>query len=82
MASPSQAAILQILADADTPLHAPELCRRGSGVLKRSTIYVLLGRMQANGLITSTLEAPQPDRSGPRRRFYTLTTAGRHAAGQ
>lgn len=43
------------------------------------TIYPILERLEAQGWATSTWEEAG-DRSGPRRRFYSLTPEGRVAA--
>ena len=77
LASRTQYAILRVLADADTELHPPEICRLGGQPLKKTTIYVVLGRMQKKGLVESRLEEKQPSRSGPARRLFALTQKGR-----
>ena len=54
-----------------------ELVAASKGALKRGTVYVTLGRMEAKGLITSRLdESPRP-RGGLPRRLYSPTAAGK-----
>ncbi len=76
VASKQQHAILRILNDAESKLHAPEICERDRR-LKKTTIYVLLGRMQKRRLVESWVEEKQPGRSGPARRFFSLTQTGK-----
>jgi PadR family transcriptional regulator, regulatory protein PadR len=45
--------------------------------LRRGTIYVTLGRMQAKGYVTSQLEEPRREVGGMPRRLYTPTALGR-----
>jgi len=45
--------------------------------LKRGTVYVTLGRMEAKGYITSRLDEDAPALGGLRRRRYTPTALGR-----
>lgn len=54
-----------------------ELVERSHGVLKRSGIYVLLGRMQDKGWIESREERAPSGESGPARRVYRPTNLGR-----
>lgn len=79
--SPKEMLVLELLA------HGPdrfglELVEASEGGLKRGTIYVTLGRMETQGLVTSHAEAePRPgDRSGGMpRRLYRATPLGRKA---
>lgn len=53
---------------------ATELEARGFGRPRGGSLYPLLGRLEAEGLIGSTWE---PGGTGPGRRAYSLTTKGR-----
>ena len=53
-----------------------QLVDESAGVLKRGTVYVTLGRMEAKGLVASEPEPPQPGAIGLPRRFYRLTALG------
>jgi PadR family transcriptional regulator, regulatory protein PadR len=48
---------------------------RGRGVSVGS-VYAALERMEAKGLVTSTLGDPTPERGGKAKRFFTVTKAG------
>lgn len=67
--------ILELLASSG-PMFGLRLVEESQGVLKRGTVYVTLGRLEAKGLISSEQEPPQPGAIGLPRRFYTLTGAG------
>jgi DNA-binding PadR family transcriptional regulator len=45
--------------------------------LKRGTVYVTLGRMEAKGYIASRLEDPPAEAGGLPRRLYRPTALGR-----
>jgi DNA-binding PadR family transcriptional regulator len=45
--------------------------------LKRGTVYVTLGRMEAKGYVTSRLEDAPPDAGGLPRRIYQAPALGR-----
>ena len=53
-----------------------QMVDESAGVLKRGTVYVTLGRMEAKGLVASEQEPPQPGAIGLPRRFYRLTALG------
>jgi DNA-binding PadR family transcriptional regulator len=53
-----------------------QLVAAGGGALKRSSIYVLLTRMESKGFVTSRLEDRPPGASGLPRRLYTPTPYG------
>jgi DNA-binding PadR family transcriptional regulator len=78
---PKEALILDLLIRAGE-LYGLELVARSRRQLKRGTVYVTLGRMEAKGLITSRLEPRAPDEGGLPRRIYEPTAGGRrvHAA--
>ncbi|HET9658283.1 MAG TPA: PadR family transcriptional regulator [Kineosporiaceae bacterium] len=70
---------LCVLACLDTgPAHgyavAQRLSAAGLGTVKGGTLYPLLGRLEADGLVTARWEAGE---AGPGRKQYTLTPAGR-----
>lgn len=44
------------------------------------TLYTTIGRLLADGLIEESDERPDPALDDKRRRYYTLTTAGRAVA--
>ena len=73
-------ALLAVLAKAPEPLYgyliAKELERVGDGVLsgKQSALYPVLRNLEGAGLLDSFIE---PSMSGPPRRYYRITDAGR-----
>ena len=67
--------ILELLADAG-PMYGLLLVERSGGALKRGTVYVTLGRMEAKGLVTSEQETPHPGAIGLPRRIYRATALG------
>ena len=75
-------ALLAVLARAGEPLYgyliAKELERVGEGVLagKQSALYPVLRNLEGAGLLESFVE---PSMSGPPRRYYRTTAAGREA---
>ena len=74
--------LLAVLAQAPEPLYgyliAKQLERSGDGVLagKQSALYPVLRNLEAAGLLDSFVE---PSVSGPPRRYYRATPAGRDA---
>jgi PadR family transcriptional regulator len=52
-----------------------EIVRESDGGLKRSSIYVFLGRLEQRGLIESRYDIDK-DRPGPPRRMYRINGAG------
>ena len=75
-------ALLAVVASAREPLHgyliAKRLEQEGGGVLagKQSALYPVLRNLEAAGLLSSSIE---PSTSGPPRRCYQITAAGRTA---
>jgi len=69
-------AVLSIVADGETYgyLVAQRLAEAGLGVVKGGTLYPLLTRYEADGLLQSTWREGD---GGPGRKYFTLTTAGR-----
>ena len=68
-------AILEALV-ATGPMYGLQLVERSNGVLKRGTVYVTLGRMEAKGYVESQQEAPVPGAIGLPRRIYRATGLG------
>lgn len=60
------------------PVHH-EIQRRTGRDLTLGTIYKTLSRMEAKGLVTSTLGAPTRERGGKATRCYAVTAEGRRA---
>jgi PadR family transcriptional regulator PadR len=67
--------ILELLV-AEGPLYGLQLVERSEGALKRGTVYVTLGRMEAKGLLESEQEPAVPGAIGLPRRIYRPTTLG------
>ncbi len=68
--------VLRILADGPTYGYAiaARLADAGLGAIKGGTLYPLLGRLEAGGLVTVEWRAGD---GGPGRKYYDLTPAGR-----
>ncbi len=77
--------LLSILADAREPLYgyqiAKQLERDGAGttIMKQGTLYPVLRSLSAGGFLESEVE---PSVSGPPRRYYRITDAGREVLAQ
>ena len=75
-------ALLAVVAASDEPLYGYQIAKRleqtGDGVLagKQSALYPVLRSLEGAGLLVSFVE---PSVSGPPRRFYRATPAGRDA---
>jgi PadR family transcriptional regulator, regulatory protein PadR len=67
--------ILELLAS-HGPLYGLQLVERADGALKRGTVYVTLGRMEAKGLVDSEEQPLPPGAIGLPRRTYRLTALG------
>src|SRR5262249_20929734 len=73
-------AVLRVMLDAPTHAHYG-LQIAGKAHLPTGTIYPILARLESAGWISSTWEEREPaELERPRRRLYTLTGAGAHAA--
>ena len=74
-------ALLAVLSKAEEPMYgyliAKQLERVGEGVLsgKQSALYPVLRNLEGAGLLDSFVE---PSMSGPPRRYFRITEAGRH----
>jgi DNA-binding PadR family transcriptional regulator len=75
---------LVALADGDKHGYAilKEIARRTEGAVRLSagTLYALVRRATADGLIVETDERPDPALDDERRRYYRLTPLGRRVA--
>src|SRR5262245_49351744 len=67
--------ILEFLAS-EGPMYGLQLVERSGGALKRGTVYVTLGRMEAKGLVESEQEPVPPGAIGLPRRIYRPTAFG------
>jgi PadR family transcriptional regulator PadR len=70
--------ILELLVAAG-PLYGLQLVEQSDGALKRGTVYVTLGRMEAKGLVESRQEPLPPGGIGLPRRIYKPTALGKRA---
>jgi len=70
--------VLEILAAAG-PMHGLGLVTESGGALKRGTVYVTLGRMEAKGFVISEQEPSHPGAIGLPRRIYRITELGGRA---
>ena len=75
---PKERLILELLVSAG-PLYGLELVDRSEGGLKRGTVYVTLGRMEAKGFLTSEQEEMPEGAIGLPRRRYRPTALGERA---
>ena len=67
--------ILELLGT-EGPLYGLQLVEQSNGALKRGTVYVTLGRMEAKGIVESQQEPVPPGGIGLPRRTYRPTTLG------
>jgi DNA-binding PadR family transcriptional regulator len=72
---PKERLILDLLVS-EGPLFGLQLVALSRGGLKRGTVYVTLGRMEAKGYIRSEQEAMPPGAIGLPRRMYYPTPLG------
>ena len=78
-------ALLAVVGAAPEPMYGYQIAKRleqvGDGVLagKQSALYPVLRNLEAGGLLDSVVE---PSSSGPPRRYYRATPAGRAALGE
>ena len=70
--------ILDLLASIG-PMYGLQLVERSEGALKRGTVYVTLGRMEAKGLVESEQESVPAAGIGLPRRIYRPTALGERA---
>jgi PadR family transcriptional regulator, regulatory protein PadR len=67
--------ILALLAS-EGPMYGLQIVERSAGALKRGTVYVTLGRMEAKGFVQSEEQPLPPGGIGLPRRIYRLTALG------
>ena len=67
--------ILELLAS-EGPMYGLQIVERSSGALKRGTVYVTLGRMEAKGFVESEEQPLPPGGIGLPRRIYRPTAFG------
>ena len=67
--------ILELLAS-EGPMYGLQLVEQSGGALKRGTVYVTLGRMEAKRLVESQQEPAVPGAIGLPRRIYRPTAFG------
>jgi DNA-binding PadR family transcriptional regulator len=75
---PKERLILELLVSSGA-LYGLELVERSDGGLKRGTVYVTLGRMEAKGFLTSEQETLPEGAIGLPRRRYRPTGLGERA---
>jgi PadR family transcriptional regulator, regulatory protein PadR len=73
---PKERLILELL-QADGPLFGLQLVALSQGALKRGTVYVTLGRMEAKGFVASEQESMPAGAIGLPRRLYSPTPLGK-----
>jgi len=82
--TPAMFQVLVALADGEKHGYAiiKEVARRSDGKLRlrAGTLYTVLKRFAADGLIEETAERPNPALDDERRRYYRLTERGRRVA--
>jgi DNA-binding PadR family transcriptional regulator len=78
--TPAEQRIVHMLASSDKPLCGADIHHRARDKIPRGTVYVLLERLTAKGVVTSSLEKPEKHVPGRPRRFYELTKVGKRAA--
>jgi PadR family transcriptional regulator len=72
--------LLATLGEAREPLYGYQIAKQlehsaaDAGIMKQGTLYPVLRSLSASGLLDSRVE---PSVSGPPRRYYTITPAGR-----
>ncbi len=77
--------LLSILADARDPLYGYQIAKQlerdgaGTAIMKQGTLYPVLRALSAGGFLESQVE---PSVSGPPRRYYRITEAGREVLAQ
>jgi DNA-binding PadR family transcriptional regulator len=67
--------ILELLASGG-PMYGLQIVEQSGGALKRGTVYVTLGRMEAKRLVESDEQPLPPGGIGLPRRIYRLTALG------
>ena len=73
---PAKEELILDLLVSEGPMFGLALVERSGGALKRGTVYVTLGRMEAKGLLESEQEPVPPGGIGLPRRMYRPTALG------
>jgi PadR family transcriptional regulator PadR len=73
---PAKERLILDLLVSNGPLYGLQLVERSDGALKRGTVYVTLGRLEAKGYIESEQEPQAPGAIGLPRRIYRPTGLG------
>ena len=68
--------IMNLLVGSVKEMYGLQLVAQSKGALKRGTVYVTLGRMEAKGIVESEQEPPVPGAIGLPRRIYRPTALG------
>jgi DNA-binding PadR family transcriptional regulator len=72
---PKERLILDLLVSSG-PMYGLQLVEHSEGALKRGTVYVTLGRLEAKGFVESEQETLPPGAIGLPRRIYRPTALG------
>jgi PadR family transcriptional regulator PadR len=75
-------ATLRVGDDAYGVTIAREIELSGERTVMLGAVYTGLDRLQGNGLVTSTMGAPTPERGGRAKRYFRVTPAGMKAIQQ
>ena len=59
---------------------ADDIARQTGRAVRRANVFTTLQRLEAKGLVTTTLGDPRPERGGRARRLVRVEPAGRLAA--
>lgn len=73
---PSKERLILELLVGSGPMYGLQLVEHSNGALKRGTVYVTLGRMEAKGFVESEQEPLPPGAIGLPRRLYRPTALG------
>ena len=75
-ALPQKERLILELLTSEGPLYGLQLVEHSDGALKRGTVYVTLGRMEAKGFVASQQEPVLSGAIGLPRRIYRPTALG------
>ena len=75
-------AVLRVGDDAYGVKIAREIEASGERTVMLGAVYTGLDRLEANGLVTSTVGEPTPERGGKAKRYFSVTPAGMKAVRQ
>lgn len=73
----SERTALEVLGRVECGMYGLELVKLSQNKLKRGTVYVLLQRLESEGLVTSKYENFTDPEINIQRRMYSITEAGR-----